>query len=168
MANWPPAMNTHPLATFAGGCFWGLELAFQRQPGVIETAVGYTGGKVERPTYQQVCSGRTGHAEAVQLAYDPEQVSYDQLCSLFFSRHNPTTLNRQGNDVGTQYRSAIYYHDDEQRQIAERHKQAKSGAVTEIEPAGVFYPAEVYHQQYLEKGGQCASKGCDDHIRCYG
>ncbi|KAL3136200.1 hypothetical protein ABBQ32_007214 [Trebouxia sp. C0010 RCD-2024] len=172
-ASWPPANNKYPLATFAAGCFWGVELAFQRQPGVIATAVGYAGGKKENPTYEQVCSESTGHAEAVQLAYNPQEVGYDKLVDLFFSRHNSSTPNRSGNDVGTQYRSAIYYHNDEQKKIAEQKKAETAGSVTEIAPCARFWPAEEYHQQYLEKGGrmgrgQSAAKKCSDPIRCYG
>ncbi|KAM9981676.1 hypothetical protein ACTFIY_003976 [Dictyostelium cf. discoideum] len=160
-------------ATFAAGCFWSVELLFQRVAGVTKTRVGYTNGTVENPTYRQVCSGKTGCAEAVELEYDPEKVTYNQLLGLFWSKHDPTTLNRQGNDVGTQYRSGIYYHNEEQKNeaIASKEKEQlkyKDPISTEILPAGVFYPAETEHQQYLEKGGQCASKGCNDKIRCYG
>lgn len=171
--SWPPANNTLPLATFAAGCFWGTELKFQRLPGVEATCVGYTGGSRQNPTYNAVCSGSTGHAEAVQLTYDPKTVSYETLCESFFKGHDATTKNRQGGDVGTQYRSAIFYHSDEQKKIAEAATGKVSGATTEIASAGIFYPAESYHQQYLEKGGrngrsQSAAKECKDPIRCYG
>lgn len=134
----------------------------------MSTCVGYTQGHVERPTYRQVCSGRTGHTEAVQLTYDTDAVTYKELCDLFFDRIDAKTLNRQGNDVGTQYRSGIYYHDEEQRVVAQEAKDKIDGAVTEILPATIFWPAEEYHQQYLEKGGQSAKKMCNDPIRCYG
>jgi len=160
-------------ATFAAGCFWSVELIYQRAPGVLRTAVGYIGGNTVNPTYKQVCSGTTGHAEAVQIQYDPAVVSYVQLLDTFWNKHNPTTPNRQGNDVGTQYRSAIFYHDDEQKRLAEESKAKEqqkydSPIVTEIVPAPTFYTAEDYHQQYLEKGGQCSAKGSKDRIRCYG
>lgn len=173
MAQWPPAGNTYPLATFAAGCFWGVELVFQRQPGVVATCVGYTAGTAKNPTYTQVCSGSTGHTEAVQMTYNPEEVSYQELVQLFYKGHDATTLNRQKGDAGTQYRSGIYTHDQEQLQIAEAAKATVPGAVTEIKPLDVFYPAEVSHQQYLELGGrngnaQSARKMCNDPIRCYG
>ncbi|OQR86872.1 hypothetical protein ACHHYP_09798 [Achlya hypogyna] len=173
-------MAAKATATFAAGCFWGVQLHFQRVPGVLQTAVGYTNGQVERPTYEQVCSGTTGHAEAVRVQFDPAIVSYDELLQKFWSIHDPTTLNRQKFDFGTQYRSGIYYHDEGQRVAAEASKKAlvlprsifslffRPKVVTEIEPAGIFYPAEEYHQRYLEKGGQCASSGCTDNVRCYG
>lgn len=172
-AAWPPANSNYPLATFAGGCFWGLELTFQRQPGVVATCVGYTAGHKENPDYREVCSGSTGHTEAVQLTYDEQQVSYRELCDTFFNRIDPYALNRQGNDVGTQYRTGIYYHDDRQKQVAEEAKAEIPGCVVEVEPFTKFWPAEEYHQQYLEKGGrsgrpQSAAKGCKDSIRCYG
>jgi peptide-methionine (S)-S-oxide reductase len=167
------------LATFAGGCFWGLELAFQRVAGVEHTAVGYTQGPEEIPTYGQVCSGTTGHAEAVIVYYDPNQVSYDQLLDTFFGRVNPLTVNGQGNDFGTQYRTGVYYHSKEQQAVAEARfarEQAKYGnrkIATEFKAARPFWPAEKYHQQYLEKGGrsgspQNAAKGATETIRCYG
>lgn len=152
------------LATFAAGCFWGVEAAFRKLKGVQETAVGYMGGNTEQPTYEQVCTGRTNHAEVVQVTFDPEQVSYEQLLELFWQKHDPTTLNRQGPDIGTQYRSAIFYHTPEQQQAAESSKakldasgQFKNPIVTLIEPAATFNRAEEYHQQYLEKRGldQC-------------
>jgi methionine-S-sulfoxide reductase len=146
------------LATLAGGCFWGVEEIFRKIPGVIETQVGYTGGTTPNPTYKQVCGGGTGHAEAIQITFDPAKVSYEQILSYFFRLHDPTTLNRQHNDVGTQYRSAIFYHDDQQKQAAEKVKAEfdKSGRfdkpiVTQIVKATEFYPAEDYHQKYLVK-----------------
>ncbi|HBO45047.1 MAG TPA: peptide-methionine (S)-S-oxide reductase [Planctomycetaceae bacterium] len=151
------------IATFAAGCFWGVEDAFRQVAGVVETAVGYTGGDWENPTYEDVCSDKTGHAEAVQVVFDPAKVTYDALLDVFWSCHDPTTPNRQGPDVGSQYRSAIFHHDDAQRQAAVASKQrlAKSGRqsrpiVTEIVPAGVFYRAEEYHQQYFAKHGMAA------------
>ena len=145
-------------ATFAAGCFWGVEAAFSKLEGVKSTTVGYTGGRLQNPTYQQVCSHKTGHAEAVQITYDPDIVSYEKLLEVFFSIHNPTTLNRQGPDVGSQYRSAIFYHDEDQRLAAEKSKQGArtrftEPLVTEITPAPAFYKAEEYHQRYLEKKG---------------
>ncbi|KAJ1983678.1 hypothetical protein H4R33_004659 [Dimargaris cristalligena] len=162
-----------PLATFAAGCFWSVELAFKRIPGVDHIQVGYTGGQVANPSYAQVCTGQTGHAEAVQFDYDPSVVSYNRLLQAFWDKHDATTLNRQGGDIGTQYRSAIFYHSDEQKQLAEASKQEHQAdigkpVVTEIVPAGKFYPAEETHQAYLEKRGQSARKGCSDPIRCYG
>ena len=151
-------------ATFAAGCFWGVEDIFRKQPGVIHTQVGYTGGHTDEPTYEQVCTDTSGHAEAVELEFNPSVVSYEQLLDLFWTLHDPTTLNRQGPDFGSQYRSAIFYHNDQQRASAEasRDKLAQSGKfsrpiVTEIIPAGPFYRAEEYHQQYFEKrgGGSC-------------
>ncbi|KAI5075547.1 hypothetical protein GOP47_0009992 [Adiantum capillus-veneris] len=166
------------LATFAAGCFWSVELAFQRVPGVVKTTVGYTQGKTKNPTYQEVCSGRTNHNEAVMLEYDAEQVTYEKLLEVFWGKHDPTQFNRQGNDVGTQYRSGIYFHNPQQEQIARQSLESEERRIgkkimTEILPAGEFYPAEEYHQQYLEKGGrsgfkQSARKGCTDPIRCYG
>ncbi|MGP1395110.1 MAG: peptide-methionine (S)-S-oxide reductase MsrA [Inquilinaceae bacterium] len=147
-------------ATFAAGCFWGVEAAFRQVRGVTATAVGYQGGTVENPTYKDVCSGRTGHAEVVRVDFDPSIVSYDALLDVFWAEHDPTQVNRQGPDVGTQYRSAIFVHDDEQRAAATASKdhEARSGRhrrpiATEIAPAGPFYLAEDYHQQYLEKRG---------------
>jgi peptide methionine sulfoxide reductase msrA/msrB len=146
------------VATLAGGCFWGVEELVRKLPGVLETTVGYTGGTTDQPNYDQVHTGRTGHAEAVQIVYDPRVTSYETILRYFFRLHDPTTSNRQGNDVGTQYRSAIFYHGEEQRQVAERVKADvdKSGkwrgkVVTQIVPAGPFYPAEGYHQDYLQK-----------------
>jgi peptide methionine sulfoxide reductase msrA/msrB len=144
------------LATFAGGCFWGMEEILRKIPGVISTRVGYTGGTTKNPTYKQVCTGATGHAEAIEIAFDPTKTSYEKLLSVFFRMHDPTTLNQQHNDIGTQYRSAIFYHDDEQKKQAEaaREKFNKSGRfkkpiVTEITKAPEFYVAEDYHQKYL-------------------
>jgi peptide-methionine (S)-S-oxide reductase len=142
-------------ATIAAGCFWGIEKAFRQVDGVTATAVGYTGGTILDPTYEQVCGGRTGHAEAVQVEYDPARVGYDDLLDLFWRVHDATQLNRQGPDVGSQYRSAIFFHDPEQEAAARAAKarQQASGSriVTEIVPADTFYLAEDYHQQYLEK-----------------
>lgn len=147
-------------ATFGAGCFWGVEVAFRQVPGVIDATVGYGGGTVADPTYQQVCTGRTGHAEVVQVEYDPDKVSYEQLLDVFFANHDPTQLNRQGPDVGTQYRSVIFYHDEAQAQAARAAKEALQASgrhrrpvVTEIAPFTNFYRAEEYHQRYLEKRG---------------
>lgn len=175
MAQWPPA-NKQPdeqLATFAGGCFWSVELAFQRVPGVVATAVGYAQGRTENPTYEQVCSGRTGHTEAVQLTYRPTEVSYDSLCNTLFSKIDPKQKNGQGMDIGSQYRTGIYWHNDDQSKVAQARIAAIPGCAVEAEPFKSFWPAEEYHQQYLDKGGrngrgQCAAKGCKDPIRCYG
>jgi peptide-methionine (S)-S-oxide reductase len=145
-------------ATFAAGCFWGVEAKFRKVDGVVETVVGYTGGETADPSYEEVCSGRTGHAEAVELQFDPARVSYEELLDVFWDLHDPTTLNRQGPDVGTQYRSAIYVHDAEQQAAAtaskERLEQAgryRGPIVTEIATAGAFHRAEDHHQQYFEK-----------------
>ncbi len=148
-------------ATFAAGCFWGVEAEFRALSGVTETTVGYAGGSAEHPTYKQVCRGRTGHAEAVQVQYDPSSISYDDLLAVFWASHNPTTRNRQGWDIGSQYRSAIFFHDDEQRAMAlasrEAHQRGlKRAIVTEVAPAGRFWAAEEYHQEYLEKRGQAS------------
>jgi peptide-methionine (S)-S-oxide reductase len=148
------------LATFGGGCFWGVEVTFRNTPGVKDALVGYLGGTLANPTYRDVSSGRTGHAEVVQVEYDPGEVSYDKLLDVFWQNHDPTTLNRQGPDVGAQYRSAIFYHTPEQKRAAEESR-ARLGAsgrfrrpvVTEITEASTFYPAEDYHQRYLEKRG---------------
>ena len=147
-------------ATFAAGCFWGVEAAFRSQKGVVNTQVGYTGGHVANPTYKQVCTDTTGHAEVVHVEYDPAQVRYEDLLALFFDNHDPTQLNRQGPDVGTQYRTAIFYHSPEQKAAAEAsvRQLQESGrfrrpVVTQIVPASEFYRAEDYHQQYLEKRG---------------
>lgn len=145
-------------ATLAGGCFWGVEELIRKLPGVIDTTVGYTGGLLENPTYNDVKKGTTGHAESIEIVYDPLKLTYEAILNYFFRLHDPTTKNRQGNDVGTQYRSAIFYHGDTQKQTAERVKERvqKSGAwkgevVTEIVPAQKFYPAEHFHQDYLQK-----------------
>ncbi len=145
-------------ATFAAGCFWGVEHTFRQVAGVQSTTVGYTGGTLDNPGYNDVCTGKTGHAEAVEIVYDPDQVSYEQLLDIFWNCHNPTTLNRQGPDIGTQYRSAIFYHTPEQGEAARKSKERsqqsgryKKPIVTEITPASTFYRAEEYHQQYVEK-----------------
>ena len=147
-------------ATFGAGCFWGVEATFRNVPGVIDAVSGYSGGHLDNPTYEDICSDETGHAEVVEVLYNPEKVSYDTLLNVFWENHNPTTLNRQGPDVGTQYRSAIFYHSPEQKEIAEKSKQEwntsgrfRSPIVTEISPALNFYRAEEYHQRYLEKRG---------------
>jgi peptide-methionine (S)-S-oxide reductase len=147
-------------ATFGAGCFWGVEAAFRQVKGVVSTAVGYSGGSYENPSYKDVCTGRTGHAEVVEVVYDPVRVTYADLLRVFWENHNPTTLNRQGPDIGTQYRSAIYYHTPEQQDAAlaskadlERSGRYSRAIVTEITPATPFYKAEEYHQQYLEKRG---------------
>ncbi|MDD1778179.1 MAG: peptide-methionine (S)-S-oxide reductase MsrA [Candidatus Helarchaeota archaeon] len=153
------------IATFAAGCFWGVEAAFRKIKGVVKTTVGYTGGQFKNPSYQDVCTDGTGHAEAVRVEFDTTQVSYETLLEAFFTMHDPTTPNRQGWDVGTQYRSAIFYHTSKQRDkaIASKEKLEREGRfqrpiVTEILPASEFYPAEEYHQQYYEKKG--IMKGC--------
>ena len=145
-------------ATFAAGCFWGVEAAFRERKGVLSTTVGYTGGTAPDPTYREVCTDRTGHAEAVEVEYDPAQVAYDELLNLFWSIHDPTTPNRQGPDVGSQYRSAVFTHTPEQDSAARASRErAQTGfrrpVVTQIEPASAFYRAEEYHQRYLEKRG---------------
>jgi peptide-methionine (S)-S-oxide reductase len=150
-------------ATFAAGCFWGVEATFRQLPGVVSTRVGYTGGSLPNPTYKDVCTDRTGHAEAVEVVYDPARISYEQLVRVFWENHDPTQLNRQGPDWGTQYRSAIFFHTPEQEAAAKASKEAldKSGKfakkiVTQIVPATTFYEAEDYHQQYLEKRGMAS------------
>ncbi len=148
-------------ATFGAGCFWGVEAAFRQLDGVTKTEVGYEGGTLDNPTYEDVCSHTTGHAEVVQVTYDPERISYDDLLRVFWAKHDPTQLNRQGWDVGDQYRSAIFTHDAEQEEVAARSKAEEQTrhaqpVVTQIEPAGTFYVAEDYHQQYLEKRGRSA------------
>lgn len=156
---------TTQLATFGAGCFWGVESVFMQQNGVLKTSVGYAGGKTERPTYKEVCSDRTGHAEVVQVEFDPSKISYDTLLEIFFAIHDPTTLNRQGPDVGSQYRSVVFYHSPEQQKAAEAAKDAaqasgkwgKRPIVTQIEPAPPYWPAEDYHQQYYDKRGIKAS-----------
>ena len=150
-------------ATFGAGCFWGVEEAFRRTHGVTATASGYAGGSIDNPTYKDVCTGRTGHAEVVQVQYDPALVAFEQLLDVFWSIHDPTQLDRQGPDVGTQYRSAIFHHDPAQEAAARASKENLDASgryrkpiVTEIAPAGHFWPAAEYHQQYIAKGGQAA------------
>ena len=156
--------NMTDKATFGAGCFWGVEEAFRKVEGVVETAVGYMGGGDKETTYEEVCTDTTGHAEVIQMEFAPEQVSYRELLEKFFDLHDPTQLNRQGPDVGTQYRSVVFYHSDGQREVAEQAKRDRDASgkydqsvVTEISPAGVFHRAEEYHQQYVEKrgGGTC-------------
>lgn len=142
-------------ATLGGGCFWCIEAVYKAKDGVISVTSGYAGGSRPNPTYEQVCTGATGHAEVVQIEYDPARISYEELLSVFWKAHDPTTLNRQGHDVGTQYRSIILYHDDEQRRIAEESRRRAASAfsdpiVTEISALDTFYPAEDYHQDYFE------------------
>ena len=170
----------YEIATFAGGCFWGTELHYQRLPGVVATCVGYTQGAVEKPSYQQVCSGTTGHTEGIQLAFDPAVVTYDELCDKLLDvlGLDVTELNQVGNDRGTQYRHGIYPHTPEQAEAAARaigRCQARFTTpektfkvVTEVKDARVFWPAEGYHQRYLEKGGQSAAKNAQERVRCYG
>ena len=155
-----PILTATEIATFANGCFWCTEAVFTSLEGVIQVTSGYTGGKVKNPTYKEVCSGETGHAECLQIVYDPSKIRFEELLEVFWETHDPTTLNRQGNDVGTQYRSGIFYHTEEQRETALKLKEAlnQSGAfdrpiVTEITPFSIFYPAENYHQQYYELNG---------------
>lgn len=152
-------------ATFAGGCFWGIEKVFSEFPGVVSTQVGYTGGSVKKPNYLEVCKGLTGHAEAIEITFDPARTSYQKLLEVFFRHHDPTTLDRQGPDIGTQYRSAIFYHDETQKKAALKSKELLDKAkifrhpiVTEISPAGSFWSAEEYHQKYLKKNphGYCS------------
>lgn len=150
-----PGMKT---ATFGAGCFWCVEAVYERLEGVGEVISGYTGGKTKNPTYEEICTGETGHAEVCQIEYDPKVISFESLLSVFWQTHDPTTLNRQGNDVGTQYRSAIFFHDETQEKLAREYKEKleKSGAwknpiVTEITRLGVFYPAEKYHQGYYDR-----------------
>jgi peptide-methionine (S)-S-oxide reductase len=148
------------IATFGAGCFWGVEAAFRRVPGVLDAAVGYTGGHTANPSYKDVCTDTTGHAEVVQVIFDPAQVSYEQLLNIFWEEHDPTQVNRQGPDFGKQYRSAIFFHSPEQEAIAKKSKAALDASgkfrrpiATEITPAPAFYRAEEYHQRYLEKRG---------------
>ena len=162
-----PAQTGSSIATLAGGCFWCLEAVYDQMQGVIAVESGYIGGQVDRPTYEAVCSGRTGHAEAVRITFDPSVVSYRELLEVFFVVHDPTTLNRQGHDAGTQYRSAIFYHTPEQKQIAEdviaaTTKEAiyPGPIVTQVEPAGKWYEAEPYHQEYFARNpfqGYCTA-----------
>ena len=154
------AEQTLEKATFGAGCFWGVETTFRQVPGVADAAVGYESGSYPNPTYHDVCTGQTGHAEVLEVIYDPTQVSYDTLLNVFWENHDPTTLNQQGPDHGTQYRSAIFFHTPEQEAIAQASKESlgrsgrfKRPIVTEIAPAQTFYRAEEYHQQYLEKRG---------------
>jgi peptide-methionine (S)-S-oxide reductase len=151
------------VAIFGAGCFWGVEAAYRQIEGVVSTSVGFLGGTLENPTYKDVCSGTTGHAEVVRVEFDPARVSYEELLNVFWSSHDPTTLNRQGPDVGEQYRSAIFYLSEERREKAEKSKQEAQKLfsrpiVTEITPASEFYLAEDYHQQYLEKRGLSSCK----------
>lgn len=152
-------------ATFGGGCFWGVEALFRQQDGVIEAFSGYEGGEQDAPTYQDVCSGATGHAEVVEVSFDESVISYQQLLAIFFENHNPTQLNRQGLDVGSQYRSAVFYHNDEQQaqannvieQLTIEKRFGDKKIVTEVTPASIFYKAEEYHQKYYAKnGGSCS------------
>ncbi len=147
-------------ATFAAGCFWHVEDLFRKTKGVKSTKVGYTGGNLSNPTYEEVCTDRTGHAEAVEVDYDPDEISYEELLDVFWNNHDPTSLNRQGPDVGIQYRSSIFFHDETQKQIAEKSKENMESSgkfskkiVTEISPAPEFYKAEEYHQKYFQKHG---------------
>jgi len=154
-------MSTTGTAIFAAGCFWGVESAFRQVPGVLEAVSGYTGGTLANPTYRQVCSDTTGHAEAVQVTFDPQQVSYEKLLEIFWQIHDSTTLNRQGPDSGSQYRSAIFVQNDEQRRLAKaslarEQENYSAPIVTQIADAAAFYPAEDYHQRYFEKNGVAA------------
>ena len=156
-------------ATFSGGCFWGIEKIFVELPGIVSTRVGYTGGTTPKPSYEMVCTGHTGHAEAIEVTYNPARVSYEDLLAFFFTHHIPTTLNRQGNDVGTQYRSAIFYHTPEQQaaaihalEVLTRANVFRNPIVTVVEPVGEFYPAEEHHQQYLKKNPHGY---CDIHLQ---
>lgn len=148
------------VATFGTGCFWCTEAVFQRLEGVVQVESGYSGGKLKNPTYKEICSGLTGHAEVVQVTYDPQKISFESLLEIFWQTHDPTTLNRQGNDVGTQYRSVIFFHDEVQKQLAEEYKQNLESEkvfdqtiVTEIAPVSIFYKAEDYHQNYFNQNG---------------
>lgn len=169
----PTDFENYEVATFAGGCFWGTELHYQRLPGVIATCVGYTQGSAERPTYEQVCSGSTKHAEGIQLLYDPMVVTYGQLLEKLLSTINPTLVNQVGNDRGSQYRHGIYFHTPEQFQTAQKYlqevqEQYKNRIATELMTAAIFWPAENHHQRYLEKRGQSAEKECAEPVRYYG
>lgn len=148
-------------ATLGAGCFWCVEAVFQNLEGVEKVVSGYSGGAIKNPTYREVCSGLTGHAEVCQIVFDPSKLTYDELLEVFWKTHDPTTLNRQGNDMGTQYRSVIYYHNEQQKAIAEKYKAAlnnekafENPVVTEISPAAAFYPAEDYHQNYFNLNGE--------------
>jgi peptide-methionine (S)-S-oxide reductase len=152
-------------ATFAAGCFWGVEVTFRNVDGVLDVTVGYTGGSTENPTYKQVCTDATGHAEAVEVVFDPHRVSYEELLEVFWQSHDPTQVNRQGPDYGSQYRSAIFFHSPEQAEAARRSKEALDASgrlrrpvATEITPASTFWRAEEYHQRYLEKRGQATCR----------
>lgn len=152
-------------ATFGAGCFWGVEASFRQLPGVIDAVSGYSGGATVNPSYKDVCTGTTGHAEVVEVTYDPARVTYEQLLDAFWKMHDPTTRDRQGPDVGSQYRSVIFYHDEDQKRAAETSKAAQDASklyrgpiVTQIEKAGPFYEAEDYHQRYLEKRGMVSCK----------
>ncbi len=165
--NAPKTLPKTELASFAAGCFWGVEQEFRKHKGVIATAVGYMGGQVANPTYEQVCEGKTGHAETVQVEFDPKTVTYTELLDTFWHLHDPTTLNRQGPDVGTQYRSIVFYHSADQKKQALKTRdelqasgELENAIVTEINPAADFWKAEAYHQQYVEKGGHAVC-----HIR---
>ncbi len=156
----PKEDHMSEMATFAAGCFWGVEATFRQLKGVLSTQVGYTGGEIASPTYKQVCADTTGHAEAVEVTYDPSQLSYEDLLKVFWDNHDPTQVNRQGPDFGTQYRTAIFYHTPEQKQLAEQSRRALDEShrfskpiATHIVPATEFWRAEEYHQQYLEKRG---------------
>jgi peptide-methionine (S)-S-oxide reductase len=163
--------NKNKIATFGAGCFWGVESAFRAVEGVVDVAVGYAGGTVPKPNYRAVCSGKTGHAEVVQVEYDPARVSFEQLLEVFWQIHDPTTLNRQGPDVGAQYRSIIFYSDDHERIAAEESKRRldESGrlarpVVTQVVPAAEFYRAEEHHQRYYERSGIAPSCGIRGRI----
>jgi len=163
--------TTHKLAVFGAGCFWGVESAFRAVEGVIDVAVGYAGGTVPKPNYRTVCSGKTGHAEVVQVEYDPARVSFEQLLEVFWQIHDPTTLNRQGPDFGTQYRSIVFYSDEHERKVAEESKRRldESGklgrpVVTQIVPAAEFYRAEEYHQRYYERMGIAPTCGIPGRV----
>lgn len=152
-------------ATFGAGCFWGVEEIFRKINGVEKTTVGYMGGTLKNPTYEDVCTDKTGHAEVIQIEYDPKKISYEKLLEIFWDLHDPTQLNRQGPDYGTQYRSAIFYHDEKQRKLAEslkdkiiKSRKYSKPVVTEITKAGEFYKAEDYHQRYLQKKGSASCK----------
>lgn len=150
-------------ATFGAGCFWGVEATFQKIKGVKETTVGYMGGHINNPTYEEVCTDKTGHAEVIQILFNPKEISYERLLEIFWEIHDPTQLNRQGPDIGTQYRSVIFYHNEEQKKLAENYKNILQNRynkkiVTEIKPAKEFFPAEEYHQKYLEKQGSSSCK----------
>ncbi|KAL6781750.1 MSRA4 [Auxenochlorella protothecoides x Auxenochlorella symbiontica] len=175
MATWRPEgrLAGHEVATFAGGCFWSVQLAFDRLHGVLSSSVGYAQGQKQHPTYKEVCTGTTGHSEAVQLVYDPEQITYAQLLDALFEKIDPLQREGQGADVGSQYRTGIYTHSQVQAQAAKQKVASVEGCAVEVEPFTVFWPAEEYHQRYLEKGGSCrmsqsAAKGCKEPIRCYG